>query len=404
MNNILLFISLSVLASCSTIESSVPRPAKYGTVKGTGTYMLPRTILNVNVKTTKDGKAITITKTAEGDPRAVRNYTITPSPFSTDIVKVEQVDNLLTKVSSDASDQSGNIALNLAELVFTTASGGASLPANMRSLSSAAPGADTQFSGSYDPFDPVDAASARQGLAENGYCITVGAETVLAPNLACSGSYRAAEDPRFARSASYESDISGIWFRRTVPTPVRIYQRAGNATPWKLLFSGNEDLFDKSALYQLEIDRAPFVQKKVEVTFASGSMTTVSVDQPSTLAAATAVPVKIARIIFAIPLAGFQQDEALAAAKTKLLTQQASLVKAQRDYIALGVSATGDSSRALVINEASRAELSDPSRVLSTSTGRTLVVQQNPSLQNCLEQTEKSAEECAAIIAKEQNP
>ncbi|MDX1158745.1 hypothetical protein [Sinorhizobium medicae] len=403
MSRTFLFVSITVLSACSTIESSIPDHRETGVFRETGTYMLPRSIFNVNVTATKEGNTLTVTRTAEGDPRAVRNYTITPSAFSSDIVKVEQTDNLLTKISSDATDQSGNIVLNLAELVFTTASGGASLPANMRSLPAGATGTTTSFSASFDPLDPVEALSAREGLIEGGFCISVGAETRVAPNLVCSSSYRPAEDVRFITAANYESRVPGIWFRRTVPTPVRIYQKASNVAGWKLLFSGNENLFDKSALYQLEIDRAAFVQKKIEVTFASGSMTTVSVDQPSTLAAATLLPVKVARIIFAIPLAGFQQDQALTEARTKLLTQQAALVKAQRDYIALGVSATGDTSRALVINPASRAELSDPSRVLNT-TGRTLIVSQHDNLQKCVAESGMSEGECAALIASEQNP
>ncbi|MBY3465683.1 hypothetical protein HFN80_16960 [Rhizobium laguerreae] len=395
-----LLASVSFLAACSTIESNVPHTASSGVIHGTGTYMLPRTIFNVNVAVTKEGKNLTVTRTAEGDPRAIRNYTITPSAFSNDIVKVDQVDNLLTKVSSDSSDQTGNIVLNLAELVFTTASGGASLPANMRSLPTGGTGATTPFSGSYDPLDPVEAASAREGLVENGFCITVGAETRLPSGVACSDGYRPAEDARYITAANYESRVSGIWFRRSTPTPVKIYQRASKSAAWKVLFSGNENLFDKSALYQLEIDRAPFVQKKIEVTFASGSMTSVSVDQPSTLAAATALPVKVARIIFAIPLAGFQQDQGLTEARTKLLTQQAALVKAQRDYIALGVSATGDTSRALIINEAARGELSDPSRVLNT-TGRTLVISQDANVQKCVDESGMSRADCAAAVGRE---
>lgn len=394
-------ISVAFLTACSTIESNVPQPSGSGAVRGTGTYMLPRSVLNVNVKTTKDGKVLTVTRTAEGDPRAVRNYTITPSAFSSDIVKVDQVENLLTKVSSDADDQSGNIALNLAELIFTTSTGGASLPANMRSLSSAAPSADTPFSGSYDPFDPTEAAAAREGLLENNYCISVGAETLLPASAVCSGTFKPVEDIRYTKSSNFERHVPGIWFRRTVPTPVRIYQRPAVTASWKLLFSGNEELFDKSTLYQMEIDRAPFVHKKIEVSFTAGSMTAVSITQPSTLAAATNLPIKVARIIFAIPLAGFQRDLALTEAQTKLLKEQATLVKAQREYIALGVTATGDTSRALVLNEASRADLSDPSRVLHTDE-RVLSAPRSSHLDNCIAQTGMKAEECARAIDSEQ--
>src|SRR5262245_55758072 len=94
-----------------------------------GHYYLPRTIFNVRVEKSDDGSTFTIGKVTEADPRARLRYQFEPSGLSDDIMEVSIAENgLLTAISSNTTDRSGDIAAKVAELVFTTATGGAALP------------------------------------------------------------------------------------------------------------------------------------------------------------------------------------------------------------------------------------------------------------------------------------
>jgi hypothetical protein len=59
--------------------------------------------------------------------------------------------------------------------------------------------------------------------------------------------------------------------------------------------------FDKKEAYQLDIDRAAFVQKDIDVTFESGALTKINIKKPSELLEISTIGVKSARIILAIP-------------------------------------------------------------------------------------------------------
>lgn len=93
---------------------------------------------------------------------------------------------------------------------------------------------------------------------------------------------------------------------------------------------------DADTRFVLPATAAAFVKSKLEYVFKDGMPTEVSIDQPSTLAAISGLPLEIAKAIIEVPASIIKlrvdyesQSAALAEAKTKLLKAQLDLQKAQ---------------------------------------------------------------------------
>jgi hypothetical protein len=119
----------------------------------------------------------------------------------------------------------------------------------------------------------------------------------------------------------------------------KIFRRADVKSRWQTIFTGNEQIFDQTALYQIQINRTAFVDKKYSISFSNGSLQKITVNKPSEVLAGLQVPLTIAKIVFAIPAAGFQQSTALVSAQTGLAQAQASYINAQQSLLPLTVSA-----------------------------------------------------------------
>jgi hypothetical protein len=116
-----------------------------------------------------------VSKTVEADPNARLVARYEPSALASDDLDIQVTqDVLLSKITSHAADKTGEIILNMAELVFTLGTGGAKLPTGMRSLNTAAMPQGPAFAASFDPLDPADVAATRPGLARVGFCIVTG--------------------------------------------------------------------------------------------------------------------------------------------------------------------------------------------------------------------------------------
>jgi hypothetical protein len=318
------------VGACSTITSV----GEFYTVEpmktASGFYNLPRTIINLKV-TTDVPPAITVTAATEADPESSVLYQITHSPLADDTIDVKTgLDGLLTSVTSTAVDRTGDIAADIAKLIFTTATDGATLPTTTRALPTGA--ALTGYAASYDPFNEAQAWTVRKALLNLGFCILIGDEVK-------EGSANCGRPPIAVPidmiGASYASNNPGIYYRRLSPHPIQIFQRTTPNKSWNPLFTGNELFFDKSVLYRVDVDRAAFVTKKISLTFQSGVLTEINVSNPSEILGGLDAAVQVAQIIFAIPLSGLQQQKTLTDAQTNLLNSQASMIKAQQSLISL---------------------------------------------------------------------
>lgn len=280
---------------------------------------------------------ITLAKTVDADPAARLLYRFEPSAFSDDVLQVDTQENgLLSTVSSDTTDRSGDIAIAIAQLVFTVATKGAPLPQGLSETKE-------PFGATYDPFDPADVSKVRPELYRRGYCVLVGQEEIRAGTSQCSktsaqiraGTGLIGKASIAAPVVEYAEAFPGLYYRRPNPTPIEVYKDK------KLIWRGSQPIFSKSDFYQITIDRTQFVQKQTTIKFTNGSLTSIKLSKPSEALAFVGIPVKIARIVFAIPLAGLQQETGLIDAQTKLANAQSNLINAQSALLKLQIQQSG---------------------------------------------------------------
>jgi hypothetical protein len=333
--------SACLLTGCATVASSGRDGQQTTSARRAETvYRLPRTVLAVTANRA-DG-TIKVTKSAEADPdpRAEFGFQYEPSAFAHDTVTVEtESSGLLKSVSSSSADKSAEISLNVAKAVFAIGSGGAAFPAGRR-LPETLPG-KTGFAASYDPLDPDDVRRTRAGLDQAGFCILVGAETARGSR-ACAAAGAPVVAPRHAQGpARPRPRSSGVFYRQETSEPVDIYRRS--KAGWELLFAGNETFFSKADIFQVPIDRAAFVEKKVDLTFTGGALTKAKVEKPSEALAASSAALNVVTAVVAIPFAALNQRKALIdaqagkiQAETALLQRQNELAKLQAEQQVAG--------------------------------------------------------------------
>jgi hypothetical protein len=388
------------ISGCATVTSigdfSVPDVLK----TASGYYHLPRTILNVKVTPAvgpTTPTTISVAAAAESDPQASVLFNIEHSPLFDDVIEVKtDASGLLQSVASDSKDRTGDIAVNLAKLVFTSQTGGADLP-NVRSLPANGGAIGPGFAASYDPFDSKQAHTVKQALARANFCILVGDEirTVGSRSVDAACTSPPPQQPTELIAASYAGRNPGIFYRRPIPIPIQIYQRTPPVNPstpnhFELIWTGNELFFDKTALYRVEVDRSAFVEKKVTLSFTSGALADIKVENPSEILGVTNSLVQVAQIIFAIPLAGFKQDKQLIDAQTDLLNSQSNYIKAQQSLLKLQQQSTDG--RTLVFTPT----YLEGGRGLQVPGGGTL-----NSVEQCERDFQLQRDQCVALINKD---
>lgn len=320
-----------------------------------GFYFLPRTVLSISIadKAVAPGtlvgqiEKVTLTKKVEPDPEARLLYTLDPSAWADDVLQVTtSSEGLLAAVSSVNTDRTADVAVSAAQLVFTVATGGAGLPTEiLAELSKQQAKEKPPFTGVFDPTNAEEVDRVKRALVDRNYCLLLGNEVNIVAAKEGGGRRRDAcyaatwyEGPTLHQFA-YAGRYPGIYYRRLKPLPLSVYKIDGEGMD--LLWTGQVLVFMKDDLYNVTIDRAAFVRQETLITFTDGSLTSIKLDKPSQVLAAVGIPVKIARIAFAIPLAGLQQNTAVVKAQTDLLNQQTALIDAQMKLVEIQAKQAG---------------------------------------------------------------
>lgn len=321
---------VALVTSCASITSSDKKSEPQNSVhRAEAAYSLARTVLTVKASAGK----LTVTKSAEPDPEARFMLRYAASPFSDDLIDLEvDPSSLLLKVSAQATDRTDDIAVNLAKILFTIGTNGATL-AEGRQLPSD-PVEEKSFIASYDPLEVREAQRVRQPLANAGYCILVGNEVDGGPAFCDGGGGGAVEPGR--NPVRYLKARSGVFYRQQASLPVAIYAKA-EKTGWTPLFIGNETFFDKKELYEVAINRALFVEKKVDLSFQSGALNKVTIKKDSELLALSTAGLTIVKTVVAIPFEAINQNKALTQAKADYLKARTNEINNRNELLKLGV-------------------------------------------------------------------
>lgn len=347
-----------LIAGCAAysgpIVSTPDSPALRPLVGLHSFYFLPETLLTINVAPAPDAGAkspggsverITFGSKIGPDQHAPRLlYEFEPSSMADDILQVDTTEEgLLKQVATTTTDRTGDIIVAGAQLLFTVLTGGASPPPEAAGLQSTC--SKEPLAAAFSPYnEDGQLQEVYEALLKRCYRLVISA----------SGPCGRGGDPKFLSGpcaalpyqtyASFASRYPGIYFRRIRQIVVTIYKLDSPENPeGEMLWTGPVSIFDKSDLYQVSIDRASFVKQQTTIVFTNGSLTSISLNKPSQVLAAVNIPVKVARIVFAIPLAGLQQQSTMLNAQATLLTAQANLMNAQSTLLKLKLAQRGKS-------------------------------------------------------------
>ncbi|MBX9458840.1 MAG: hypothetical protein KL863_23940 [Rhizobium sp.] len=294
-------LAFGLLASCSVVDTySVDQDAVQPRQRS-GTYFLPKHVVNVVVEVTWDRTkpaatrtySLTTTTVAMPDPRQLKQVGFALSPFSDDEIKVTYTaSGLLDAVSATATDRTGDILTRVAETAALLRAGTTVAGNTVKSSHT------IQF----DPYDDLQTRHANARLRDltqsPSTCIEIerhpGDWTQDCPrglSIATPSSDQAEPDPpNFEVSDSARKP--GIYFRRPMPRMVHVVLRGKTLEMRQMMFANN------TPIYRVDIKRTAFVARKTELDFDNGDLLSVSVTKPSEALAVATLPVAIVDAYF----------------------------------------------------------------------------------------------------------
>jgi|HubBroStandDraft_4_1064222.scaffolds.fasta_scaffold03785_3 hypothetical protein len=347
-----------------------------------GYYLLPRTLLNVvatsTPPTTSAAPAATTATVLTAAPLSTNAPTVTLSvsaltsadrrqAFCLDYLGLVTSDDkvtaqrdpqnmgLLTSVSSNVTDQTPQIALNLIQTAENLALAAA------RDAKLAPPPGSTPdtVAMQFDPFNWDDLMTAKVALRRFGFCLYVEGFSFSTAGLSASG-IREASDRWCSTDAGhtppYESPLytlamspvspeamrTGILYRPKMAYKVVILRKAdptdpnNRRAPWMLFQTVRVEMVNASPVLSIGIERAAFANRKTTVNFdPPGTLTDVAVDKESEAAGFVVIPLSIAQAIVDVPAQILKLRIADTQNQAALLQAQGELFQAMSDYAKL---------------------------------------------------------------------
>jgi hypothetical protein len=352
--------ALSVmLGACSMADSALlDSGSNSGCSSSAGNYYLSRSFLEVQVVVGPDG-----TKSFAGlfvKPKADRSkgycldYLASATANDTFVVQKDVVEPVLTKITSNADDQSKVIAQTIVQAVFVTLSGNPDFPGadapnalKTRSFSEALNTNYTRaFGAEFDPFNEAQMALINDGLKDHGFCLVLEGQTfgrhARDINEYCNQPLEGHRPEAALVAASAYSGVGafvpytrGVLYRPRLPYNVFLF---ANARPrqklpgqWMLRQTAAVYLENKSPTLAIGIDRALFAKRKTTLSFALGVLQDITVEKDSELVGAVEVPLQIVNSIAALPSQIVQVKINQTSRRTELIAAQDKLIKTQRD-------------------------------------------------------------------------
>ena len=342
------------LSSCNAVVSDhQPQPetlqakeAVYGV-----SYFLPKQLLKLTAKV--GGAAgvenVTLDYVTIPDRRLNFQLSYQESATSADHLIVEVAKSgLLKKVSAEVNERSDIILQNVVDIAAILASGAPGIGGDLGAIdqrsiakSGRASEADGTFTINYtfDPFDAAESRAAHKVFSKYNICVTVEVERLSAWTNTCQGPEATAEDIAEQVLTDRKETSSGIYFRRPEHYLVTAYVPGKtSSTQAKFLASKRIPFANMAPLRQINIKRTVFTRRKTEIQFdIAGAKPTyqpskVIYDKESGLKNASAIPLRIAKAIVAVPASILTVRTDYNTALAGLYGKQRSLLQKQRQF------------------------------------------------------------------------
>jgi hypothetical protein len=306
-----------VLAGCTyrivSSEKVGDRPADVpaNAERGGLVYSLPMTLITVTAKKEGDSVTYQVAPTILPDPNARYRLRYAPTGVTDDDISF-QVDRngLLTSARATETDRTGDIIIALAKA--------ATAAATMARTSEATPA--TPEDGQY-PFTRIyDYATFVNGV-----------------NL--PGQARIEVDRKYLPKSTSRPDCSySVCYRVAVPVVATLrsftVDQKGTRTPFESQFAFMA--VDPDSLEGIDLNTAAMVTRTNSITFDSGLITSIAINQPSTSLAIANLPLNVLSAVLSVPanlltlrVANVQGEANLVQAQANLLNQMKLLMDAQ---------------------------------------------------------------------------
>jgi hypothetical protein len=325
-----------------------------------GGYYISKAFLDVQVVQGAAGSppAVNVDVKAKGDRSRGYCLDFLASSTSNDTFVVERDpdQNLLTKITSKADDQSQTIALNIIQTVFSAVSGapGSNFPG--RSLEDVASGSTRLFGAEYDPFNRDQVALVNDGLKDFGFCLVLEGEEPDSRyrniDEYCNSptKYARRERALIAASAytgpgSFVNYTKGILYKPRLPYNLFLFKkqqvsRKGGGK-WRLERSQVAYLENKSPTLVIGVDRTYFASRSTTLNFTMGVLQDVEVDKDSELKNFVQIPMAIANDVTKLPSQIIQVKIDQSSRKANLISAQDQLIQEQKTLNADRVALAG---------------------------------------------------------------
>jgi hypothetical protein len=266
---------------------------------------------------------------------------------------------LLSKLSSDANDQTHEILRTVIRTVFTAISGALFDPtktaverAGVIDENPADAGDIDIFSARFDPTNPDKVAFVNEHLREFGFCIAAlpeNARRTISPDEYC-------ENPQAYKNFVGGSPLAkpagariltpalegGVIYRPRLPYALVLFEkqylsqktRRGPEPLWHTTRKKTIWIENESPAIAVNVDRTLFAQRTLTMTFDDGVLNDVKIRKGSELANAIEIPLQIIESIAALPANIIQVridqtlgQKALLEKETQLLNAQSKLLQ-----------------------------------------------------------------------------
>lgn len=278
MKSIFTIILVLLLAGCTTMQSirvyTTETPEAGPGISG---YFLPKALIKLQAFCDKSGnhRIKYIDTVFYPDPNHFYLLKYKPSVTSNDnIVLTQTSTGLLKTVNVTATEETGNIIINLAKAVATAVT-----PPPLK-MALEVPIEKLLYDAEFDPTDKGEMDRFIQELKKLKCNERLNVKIYPEPN-----------SPDLKPSPT---SASGVFFRPLLPYKLTLTDEISTTELTVLLPN-------KAPVLSIDLSRAMFVTKVSDIEFNNGILTKVTIKKPSEVLAVASIPIEIAKAIVAIP-------------------------------------------------------------------------------------------------------
>jgi len=357
MKLLLMLLPAWALAACAMAESTL---FDVGTGDGSGEchstaglYHLSKSTIRIKVNEFIDQTGVgdfyidKVESRVKPDPHHVYCLDFLASPTSVDTFLVKKSNGLLEKISSEAKDQSVEIAKTLIKTLFVGLSGNPQFDERLtQARSFGLPprlGSTLRFEAEFDPFNKPQVAMINDALNDFGFCLVLDGQAFDdrhedIDSYCDHPTRRKRRTAQLTKASTMEAlrpakpGGRGIFYRPRQPYKYYLFAKRNRQVSGGWQLRGTETVYfeNNSPIFSIAIDRTFFAERKTTLVFDNGALRDVEITKDSELAGFVQIPLTVAQSIAALPANIIQVRIDATNNRNALIKAQSELLAAER--------------------------------------------------------------------------